>query len=232
MIFVVALGPPAPAGGPGITDWLTGIGTVGLALATVVTLIVTVRITTTDRRRADRERRRERQQDAARRLLTLISQLIPHMWLVPAVHFSYSAYGPAAGISPLSPQVAAAAYELEYGAHAEVAGIGDARAAQQYRKLARLVMNAADGIPGADGRRIAGDLLRYALFVRVSLENVIENGQSLDPGNSDAPRLDRPKEDTDLWEPEHKPTSWLEAVKRAERSGNAEADQPHDVRTS
>jgi hypothetical protein len=216
VIFVVPPSPsPSPASGPGITGYLTGYGTVALAFVTVLALVATIWITTTDRRRADRERRRDRQQDAARRLLGLMSALIPHMWVVPGVHLAaVSPFMNRPGANPLTGQVAAAVFELEYGAHAEVAGLGDARAAGQYRELARLTMDAAVGIRGVDGRRVAGDLRRYALFVRVSLENLIENGQSIDPGNPAAPKLDRPGDQTDLWEPEHKPQPWLDALKR------------------
>jgi hypothetical protein len=76
---------PAPASAPGVTDWLTGIGTVALAFVTAVTLIVTVRITTTDRPDAEAARRRDRQQDSAQRLLGLIVGIMPYFGLIPGV---------------------------------------------------------------------------------------------------------------------------------------------------
>jgi hypothetical protein len=76
---VIAVSSPSPtsASTSGVTDWLTGIGTVGLAVVTVAALGVTIWITITDRRNAEAARRRDRQQDSAQRLLGRIAGIIP-----------------------------------------------------------------------------------------------------------------------------------------------------------
>jgi hypothetical protein len=213
---------PATTGGPGITDWLTGLGTVGLALVTVVTLIVTIVITTTDRRRADaaqqeaeKARRRDRQQDSARSLLARIAGLMPYFDLVPGVIMAMSppfGYPP----SPRALECYDAMRALEFGAHAELSGLGNASTAEQYRTLVHLVLTAAPPAGRNDQTRklVSGDLRRYALFVQVSLENLVEHGQSLGPGQPAFPRLDRTPGDQSLWSPEHTPPAWLDALRR------------------
>lgn len=222
MIFAAASSPsPAPVVAPGITDWITGIGTVALAFATVVTLIATVWITTTDRRRADDVQRRVRQEDAASRLLGRVAELIQCVSMVPA------ALAESQHPNPDAEKARQVVQALEYGAHAEVVGLGDARAAEQYRDLAILTLWVAsisatrNGPPGGDNRvgvfdytsRVRINLRRYALFVRVSLENLIEYGQSLDPGDPMLPDLDWVSEDGKLWMPAPTPRAWLSAVR-------------------
>jgi len=58
MIAVTAAASDGPA------EWLTAIGTLALALVTVATLIVTVRIARTDRTRDDTKRQEDREHDA------------------------------------------------------------------------------------------------------------------------------------------------------------------------
>ncbi len=219
---------PTSAGGPAITDWLTGLGTSALAFATVMTLIVTVWITTTDRRRAEERQRREvdlqrqeKKNDAIRELIGRIAELIPYIHIISAVFVDDR--------GPETEKARQAVRALEHGVHTQVSAIGDDRAADQYRNLAywsswvasrdisRLVAH-TDQLNGADGyvaytERVPIDLISYALFVRMSLENLIEKGQSLDPGEPACPDLTpdlvgprRP------WEPENYPQKWRKDI--------------------
>jgi len=70
---------------------------------------------------------------------------------------------------------------LQAGMHADVAGLSDARAADQYRDLARRITDAAPRLDEDSAEGTSDDLRLRALFVRESLVNLIEHGQSL-PG--------------------------------------------------
>jgi hypothetical protein len=186
-VIVISSPSPAPASAPGVTDWLTGIGTIALACITVATLIFTIWITITDRRRAEAARRRDRQQDSAQRLLGLIAGIMPYVRLIPGVYQS-------AGTSPGHPFYNRYAMEclnavraLQAGAYADVAGLGDATAAGQYRELVRRVLDAAPGVAKGSAESTTDDLRLCALFVGLSLENLIEHGQSI-PGQVSSTR--------------------------------------------
>ena len=62
-------------------------------------------------------------------------------------------------------------------------------------------------------QRVPIDLYTYAFFVRMSLENLIEKGHSLDPGEPACPDLTPdlfgPRK---LWEPENLPKEWHKVV--------------------
>lgn len=220
---------PTPTSGPAITDWLTGVGTIALALATVLTLIVTVYITTTDRRRADKRlvqeaklRRKERRDDAAMGLIGRTAAVIPYVLMIPAALHR--------DCGPETDMVRQAIRALEYGAHTDVLAIDDERAADQYRNLASLSSWVASNdisqqVPAdteqsdiADGYvnyadRVPVDLLSYAFFVRMSLENLVQTGQSLDPGEPACPDLtpDRygPRR---IWQPANPPPGWRKII--------------------
>lgn len=177
---------PVPASAPGVTDWLTGVGTVALAFITVVTLIVTIWITVTDRRNAESARRRDRQQDSAQRLLGRIAGIVPYFLLIPGVFQSRSAPFGNLPYNPRALECLNAVRALEAGIYADMAGLGDTRAADQYRELVRRVLAAAPGVDEDMGERTSEALRLSALFVRESLENLIEHGQSL-PGQVSSP---------------------------------------------
>jgi hypothetical protein len=185
-VIAVSSPSPAPASGPGVTDWLTGIGTIALAFITVVTLIVTIWITITDRRNAEAARRRDRQQDSAQRLLGRIAGIVPYFLLIPGVFQSRSAPFGNLPYNPRALECLNAVRALEAGMYADMAGLGDTRAADQYRELVRRVLAAAPGVGEDMGERTSEALRLSALFVRESLENLIEHGQSL-PGQVSSP---------------------------------------------
>jgi hypothetical protein len=64
--------------------------------------------------------------------------------------------------------------------------------------------------------RAARDLPRFATFVRLSLEHLIEHGQSLNPGGCGAgvsfPKFYRPLTDMSQWSPQTPPGGWREAI--------------------
>ena len=108
-----------------------------------------------------------------------------------------------------------AVQSLAFGKHSEVSGLGDARAARQYSDLVHLVQTATGESIPEDLRKRAGiDLCRYALWVRVSLENLIVTGESLEPGVPACPNLTRmPVHDTP-WNPSTPLEAWVEAIKQ------------------
>jgi hypothetical protein len=65
-LVLVHFSAPVIPDGPGLTDYLTGWGTIALAVVTVFAIGVTLRTTRTDRRRDD-ERRKEDREDAIKR---------------------------------------------------------------------------------------------------------------------------------------------------------------------
>jgi hypothetical protein len=197
---------PAPASAPGVTGWLTGIGTVALAFVTVVTLIVTIRITTTDRRQAEAARRRDRQQDSAQRLLGRIAGIMPYFGLIPGVFQSSSTPPGHPAHDPRAMECLNAVRALQSGVYADMAGLSDARAAEQYRELVRRVLAAAPGVDEGMGELTSRALRLCAIFVRESLENLIEDGQSL-PGQTSLPSLEPPGDKTGPSATEHKATS-------------------------
>ena len=171
---------PRSAGAPGVTDWLTGIGTVALAAVTVVTPIATIYITITDRRNAEAARRRDRQQDSAQRLLEHVAGIVWYFRLIPGI---YQWVTTDLLNNPRALGCLNAVRALETGMYADISGLGDARAAGQYRQLVSHVLAVAPGVDEGMGERTSKALRRSAVFVRESLQNLIEYGQSL-PGRS------------------------------------------------
>jgi hypothetical protein len=191
-----------------------------------------------DRRLADERahteglRQRERQQDSARRLLEHIADLLPVIGRVPNVHPTFVPLGEHyKGGDPWTVACIRSVERLRLGGVADLPGLRDDQAAGQYRHLVHLVLTAAYGkhLEGVDAedhdaqrqrsRLAAQDLLRYATFVRLSLEHLIEHGASLDPGGDGAaavsyPMFGRHPGDQSLWSPQNIPTGWQDAVTR------------------
>jgi hypothetical protein len=158
---------------------------------------------------AEQLRRRERQQDSTARLLAQIASITPYMTWVPDV----DALANQMRNDQTVVTTFAAVRSLEFGATADVAGLGDPQAARQYRSLVHLVLTAA-GLPDEVPRcRVGGDLRRYALFVQVSLENLVEHEASLDAGTAE-PMLTRDAHDHSLWAPSITPQAWQDAIAR------------------
>jgi hypothetical protein len=185
-----------------VTDWLTGIGTILLAVVTVVALGVTIWITITDRRDAQAARRRDRQQDSAQRLLGRVAGIIPYSRLIPGVFLSSSTPPGHPAYNQRAMECLNAVRALEAGMYADMAGLGDAGVADQYRELVRRVLAAAPGVDEGMGESTSEALRRCALFVSESLENLIEHGQSL-PGQTSFPILALPEDELGVSEPEH-----------------------------
>jgi len=202
---VIAVSSPSPrsAGAPGVTDWLTGIGTVALAAVTVVTPIATIYITITDRRNAEAARRRDRQQDSAQRLLGHVAGIVWYFRLIPGI---YQWVTTDLLNNPRALGCLNAVRALETGMYADISGLGDARAAGQYRQLVSHVLAVAPGVDEGMGERTSKALRRSAVFVRESLQNLIEYGQSL-PGQTSFPSLEPPGDKAGASEPGHEGTA-------------------------
>jgi hypothetical protein len=178
-----------------------------------------------ERAHMEKARQRERQQDSATRLLVRIADLLPLMNWVPNV-FRASA-GPTR--TEWDAECKRAVEGLRFGGFADVPGLRDVRATEQYRTLVHLVLTAARSEHDQEGETdqtarkdhstlVAQDLLRYAMFVQLSLEHLIEQVESLDPGEGGAgvsfPMLDRRPGDRSLWFPPNVPQGWQEAISR------------------
>jgi hypothetical protein len=70
------------ADGPGLTDYLTGWGTIALAVVTVATILVAVTAARTDRRRDDAKRREDRDEAEQRRLRERVARQLVQARLV------------------------------------------------------------------------------------------------------------------------------------------------------
>ncbi|WP_370969230.1 hypothetical protein [Amycolatopsis sp. cg9] len=182
---------------------------------------------TDERMYTEKARQRERQQDSATRLLVRIASLLPLMNRVPNVFdtVSFALGGPrTVGETPCETE--SAVEGLRFGGFADLPGLRDVRATEQYRRLVHLVLTAArsehqKSETNPEGRQehsklVAQDLWRYATFVRLSLEHLIEEGESLDPGEGGAgvsfPMLNRRLGDKSLWYPTNVPRGWQDAV--------------------
>jgi len=175
-----------------------------------------------EREHAEKVRQHDRREAAVDGLLGRIAGLMPFFESVPGLNWAV-----AVGTTPspfgapdYSPErasrlleVQAAVRSLAYGGHAEVWGLGDEQAVNQYRKLVHLVESATgDSVPTELHERAAKDLRRYALFVRVSLESLTRTGASLDPGLPPWPDLRRVPTDDALWQPANLPPEWHMAI--------------------
>jgi hypothetical protein len=173
---------------------------------------------------AESVRLRERREVAVGALLGRIALLLPHCDQVPGLwrtlaiaQASEQSRFPLRLGSPVGPllETGSAVESLALGKHSEVWGLADARAARQYADLVHLIQTATgDSIPEDLRKRAGIDLCRYALWVRVSLENLIATGESLDPGIPACPNLRRmPAHDTP-WNPSTPSEAWVEAIKQ------------------
>lgn len=177
-----------------------------------------------ERLHTEKTRQRERQQDSATRLLVRIASLLPLMNWVPNV--LHIVGGGPVRVGEEHFEAERAVEGLRFGGFADLPGLRDVRATEQYRKLVHLVLTAARNEHEKSGtdpevrhersKLVALDLWRYATFVRVSLENLIEQGESLDPGEGGAgisfPMLNRGPGDRSLWSPTNVPQSWQDAI--------------------
>jgi hypothetical protein len=176
------------------------------ACTTVAALAVTIWITTTDRRKAETTRRRDRQQDSAQRLLGRIAGIVPYFGLIPGIFQSSSTQPGHRAYNPRAVAALNAVRALEAGMYADMTGLGDARAADQYRELVRRVMAAAPGVDEDMGEHTSEALRLCAVFVRESLENLLDGGQSL-RGQTSFPGLEPPGDRADPSASEHKGTA-------------------------
>jgi hypothetical protein len=183
-----------------------------------------------ERAHAESTRRRERQQDSAARLLARIADLLPQMGRVPNVfRAAFAAQGHMHVDAEPYIVCERAVEALRFGGVADLPGLSDTRSTEQYRTLVHLVLTVARNEHQQDeeadktarqdrGRLVALDLWRYGTFVRLSLEHLIEHGESLDPGQGDAgvsfPMLRRQSGDGALWFPPNVPQGWQEAISR------------------
>lgn len=183
-----------------------------------------------ERAHLEKVRQRERQQDSATRLLGHIARLQPLMGRVPYV-FIKSQSTLASGVRGDQSDVDCemVVQGLRLGGFADVPGLRDAQAGEQYRTLVHLVLTAAYGkhhrdpdTSEATRKRVSGlatvDLSRYATFVRLSLEHLIDQGESLNPGEGGEgisfPMFARRPGDGSAWAPILVPQGWQEAVSR------------------
>jgi hypothetical protein len=192
-----------------------------------------------ERTHAEELRRRDRREASVGGLLGRIADLMPFCSVVPglyqAIYSSRTTFPTdllSLGITgPFTEQEAKsrearetvrratlmeaweAVRSLARGGHSEIWGLGDTRAAEQYRKLVYLVLSATTGNIPADLRVRAGkDLRRYALWVRVSLETLTETGHSLDPGIPPWPDLTRMPANDVPWQPSIPSQTWQLAI--------------------
>lgn len=225
------------SGGPNLADWLTAIGTVGLALVTVVTLIVTVRIASTDRRHDDQVRGQDR--DEANRLLLEERQAADErlraerehaenvrrrerqvdsaMRLLERIAYIMPLIGDLPYRSALSPARQAecndAVRNLGSGKHTDAVAVGNETLAQQFSNVVGFVDAAwiakwAKEPSGDDLEFVAAQVRRYALFVQLSLQRFITRGEALDTRKPYYPTLVRKPGDESLWHPDPEPDEW------------------------
>ena len=181
-----------------------------------------------ERAHTERLRQRERQQDSARRLLQHLAELLPMTQVVP--------YSDSPLVISGDNRASAARHAVErlrFGAVADLPGLQDAQAAEQYKTLVHLAVTVARGqhmdaavseehgkaLLNSERNKLAAiDLLRYGVFVRLSLERLIEHGESLDSGLDGAgaayPMFSRRPGDQSQWSPPMVSQDWTEAISR------------------
>jgi hypothetical protein len=166
---------------------------------------------------AENVRRREGRQASAAGLLGAIAGLMPYLDAVPNLYRDPEwkpGQQPAKETGPRWLECQEAVRSLWYAADVQAIGLGDDRAAEQVRTLVHLVQTAAAGMPADLRIRASYDLRRYALWVRVSLENLSNTGQSLDPGAPEVPVLTRMPPHDPPWHPSTGSEAWKLAVQR------------------
>lgn len=166
---------------------------------------------------AENVRRREGRQASVAGLLGAIAGLMPYLDAVPNLYGDPGwkpGQQPAKETGPRWLECQEAMRSLRYGADVQSIGLGDDRAAEQVRMLVHLVQTAAGGVPADLRVRASCDLRRYALWVRVSLENLSNTGQSLDPGAPEVPVLTRMPPHDSPWDPSTGSEAWNLAVQR------------------
>jgi hypothetical protein len=178
---------------------------------------------TEERVYAEELRRRDRREASVGGLLSRIAGLMPFFDVVPGLNLAADLAslpdplgfpgGRSSARAPKLLEAREAVRWLSHGGHAEVWGLGDARAASQYRKLVHLVDTAVgENLPDDLYERAGRDLRRYGLWVRISLESLIETGQSLDPGIHAWPDLMRIPLDDAPWQPSNVAEAWRPAI--------------------
>lgn len=227
-------------GGVSSGAW-TAVGTIALAVATVVAVVINIVITAQDRRRAaanldaeraradallkaerdhaEQVRRRERQADNARVLLQRIAALQPCLPTVPGTWTRHTF--PQAEYQPYTHHhgdeaCREAIKSLQHGAFAEAPLLGQGEAAQtaadRYRRLVQLVFTAAND-NHLDEERSASTLRSYARWVRISLRMLAES-ETVPPihgGSPEYPQLGLP-EHVPVWQPNPAPPGWNEEL--------------------
>ncbi|HEV2373424.1 MAG TPA: hypothetical protein VGS19_14775 [Streptosporangiaceae bacterium] len=163
-------------------------------------------------------RRTERQRECVAGLLGAIGGLMPYWDAVPNLYGDPDwkpGEQPTREIAPYRQMECREVLRaLKLAVDTQLVGLGDERAAEQCRMLAHLAQTAARGVPRDLRVRAGQDLRRYAIFVRTSLGNLIEAGQSLDPGAPQFPLLKRmPVHDTP-WHPTSAAPGWTEAIRQ------------------
>jgi hypothetical protein len=168
-----------------------------------------------ERAHAAQVRHRDRQQASVSGLLTPIAGLLPLIDVVPNLHGDLEwkpGERPARETGPRWLECDQALLALRHAADVQLAGLGDKRAAGQYRMLVHLAQTAARGVPRDLRARAGQDLRRYALFVQASLAAVSEDGKSIDPGAPDFPLLRRMPVNDTPWHPANPVPGWNDAI--------------------
>jgi hypothetical protein len=224
---------------PNWADILTALGTVGLALTALLTIEITRRqrnaaeaARKTDRAEADarleeerraaeqrlrderdfaeRLRRHERQAASASLLLDVVAELQE----VARNVVGLLNVGPQ-NLTPERRQTLQVLRGLQRAAHSTAATLGDAQVGERFRTLVRLAIAAA-GDESASGNdqaraRTEADLRNYAIFVRLSLQGLIDGQPIVDPGYPPYPNLAR-RSDVTPWHPQNVPSGWDDAA--------------------
>jgi hypothetical protein len=170
-----------------------------------------------ERALAAQVRRQDRQQESASGLLAAIAGLMPLIDAVPNLRGDPEwtrGERPAKETGPRWLECDQALRALRYAADVHMAGLGDERAAGQYRMLVHLAQTAAGGVPRELRARAGQDLRRYALFVQASLVAVSKHGQGIDPGVPECPQLKRMPVNDAPWHPANPVPEWNDAVER------------------
>lgn len=238
---VLQIGSVPDSGGPNLADWLTAVGTVGLALVTVLTLLVTLRIASADRRHDDQVRSQDRaeakkllleerqaaderlrdEREHAEDVRRRERQVDSAMRLLERIAYIMPLIGDLPGRSALSParqsECNEAVRNLGSGTHTDAVAVGNETLAQQYSNVVGFVDAAwtakwAKEPSGDDLDFVGAQIRRYALFVQLSLQRFITRGEALDTGKPYYPKLVRKPGDDSLWHPEPEPDEWFTAL--------------------
>lgn len=226
------------------TDLLTTISTLVLAVAAIVTIIVTRSNATADREaadsrlreaqneananmeaerksaderlataysRAEEQRLRDRQLMLVPKLLTRIERfrkLVPSMLLQ-----QYRGAFPVLS----NPEIGDVVHGLREGAGTDAIILGDPPVRARFETLAQLAEDANNLDPNAmtaeTRDRIVEDLRRYALFVRLSLQGLIDETPVHDLNPPARPDLRSTNPSLAPWDPVPAPDGWKEVIR-------------------